>query len=294
MKVEKNEADYKDSEGSYIDPDSVSDVNKSNFYNHLTCFLNHQEEKYKKSYLFLPPSKAPMTTSEKIDDDMYDKLDEKKIVVTQSRKVLFRLTSDQFGFSATETKYNDNRYPLTNLLRLYQNSEPEERDKVKKRITQYVKNTRTIGGSFLWPVPPKGKRNCNYNQQRGVRNYLEDRVDLTLLEIKHALEGRYDNGEYASDMLYNQYRSEKTHIKTWLEHFGTFPEYVEYFMLEPFIAEDGWPINIVNGEPLNDNYIENYREHRLQDLSAEKLCDMLKRLECMILNRSKKMENVIK
>lgn len=294
-KVEQNKADYKYSEGSYIDPDSVNDVNKVSFYNHLTCFLNHQEKENKKNYCFLSPDDAPLTKQEKEYDRYKDKHDKSIITVMQDDNVLFRLKSDQFGFSAAETKYDNNKYPLAKLLRLCQNSESEEQDKVKKRITQYVKNTRTIGGSFLWPVPLEGNRDFCYNRLRG--RWLEDRVDLTLLEIKHALEGRYDNGEYASDMLYNQYRNEKLHIKTWLEHFGTFPEYVEYFMLEPFVKDD-MPINIIDGEPLHEDYIIEYRKkynrQHIQTLTAKEICDMLERLERMILKRSEKMENVIK
>lgn len=298
-KVEQNEARYKNLEGSYIDPDSVSDVKKISFYNHLTCFLNHQENylEKKEKFFFVPPSEARLTKQEKEYNQYKDKQDESIITVIQDNKIQFRLKSDQFGFSAAETKYVNNKYPLAKLLRLCQNSESEEQDKVKKRITQYVKNTRTIGGSFLWPVPLEGNRDFCYNRLRG--RWLEDRVDLTLLEIKHALEGRYDNGECASDMLYNQYRNEKTHIKTWLEHFGTFPEYVEYFMLEPFIAENGMPINIIDGKPLNEDYIKEYREQykrqHLKNLEeAEEICAMLRPLEIMILKRSKRMEDVIK
>lgn len=293
-KAEQNKADYKDSEGSYIDPDSKDDVKKTRFYNHLTYFLKHQEEKYNKSYSFLPPSEAPLTTLK--EQDIYKgKLDEKKITVIQDGKPLFRLTSDQFGFSAAESIYDNIKYPLPKLLRSYQNKGLEERDKVKERITWYVINTRTIGGSFLWPVYPQGQYYCNYNTVRGRR--LEDRVDLTLLEIKHALDGSYDRGEHTSDILYKQYQNEKRHIKVWLKHFDSFEEYIEYFMLKPFV-KDGMPINIINGKPLDDDYIKNYKEQfkrrHLQNLKAEEICGMLDRLEGMILERSENMENVIK
>lgn len=295
-KTEDNKADYKYSEGSYIDPDDCESVKITGFYNHLTCFLNHQEKKYKNSYLFLPPNEAPLTTTK--EKDIYeDKLDDKKITVIQNGEVLFRLTSDQFGFSAKETIYKSNKYPLANLLRLSQNENQNKQKEIKELIARYVKNTRTMGGSFLWSIPPKekGTRKCYYNIKRG--KCLEDRVDLTLLEIKHALDGSYDNGEFTSDTLYNEYRNEKTYMKQWLKNFDSFDEYVEYFMFEPFV-KDSIPINIVNGEPLNEDYIkknrEQYNMQHVQNLAAEEIRAMLERLESMILKRSVNMENVIK
>lgn len=293
-KVEENNVDYKKSEGFYIDPDGVTE-----FYNHLTCFLNHQEKKYKKSYLFMPPKAAPLTTT--------------KITVIQNGEMLFRLTSDQFGFSADKRiyKYNNDKYnyykcyygkyPLANLLFLTQGEDQTKREEIKKQIARYVKNTRTIGGSFLWPVPPKGRCNCIYNTSRGIGSYLEDRVDLTLLEIKHALDGSYDKGEHTSDILYRQYQNGKRYIKEWLKHFDSFDSYVEYFMLEDFVEKkDGKyvPINIINGEPLNDDYLKKYREQykksSLQNLTEKEIRAMLEYLEKKILERSAKMENIIK
>lgn len=301
-KAEKNKADYKYSEGSYIDPDDCNSVKETGFYNHLTCFLNHQEKKYKKNYFFLPPEEALLTTTEE-KDNYKDKIDEKKITVIQNGEARFRLTSDQFGFSANETIYNRNKYPLANLLRLSQNEGQTKQEEIKERIVRYVKNTRTIGGSFLWPVPPKGKgmRRCGYNIYRGSCSYLEDRVDLTLLEVKHALDGSYDKGGHTSDILYNQYKNEKTYMKEWMEHFDSFDNYVKYFVLEPFVKrEDGqyMPINIINGEPLNDDdlkaYTKRHKRRFMQNLAADEIDAMLERLESMILARSAKMENVIK
>lgn len=40
---------------------------------------------------------------------------------------------------------------------------------------------------------------------RGVGSYIEDRVDLTLLEIKHALDGEYHKSQHKDDILYALY-----------------------------------------------------------------------------------------
>lgn len=285
------------SSGFYIDPDCRADVNKTAFYNHLTYFLINQEKKYGNSYSFLPP-KCSILTKQDEKDNMY--IDNYKITVIQDNKAIFRLTSDQFGFSATEESYSNNKYPLTKLLHLYQKKELTEQEKVKKLITKYVKNTRTIGGSFLWPLPPEGRRKCNYNTQRGIKGYLEDRVDLTLLEIKHALDKSYDKNQHTSDILYDEYMNEKTHIQEWFKHFDSFDRYVEYFMLDSFV-KNGMPINILNGEPIDEYDIKNYKEQyqntkkgQLQNLTGEEIITMLSNLESMIVKRSKNIENAIK
>lgn len=306
LKTEENNGDCTSLKNVYIDPDNVTSVGKTGFYNHLTCFLNHQEKKYKNNYFFLPPKKALLTTLEE-KEKCKDKMDNTKITVVQSDsgKALFRLTSDQLGFSASEEIYgnsnNSDKYPLVNLFHLSQKENQKRRGEIRELIVQYVKNTRTIGGSFLWPVPPKGGCNCFYNTIRGVSSYLEDRVDLTLLEIKHALDGSYDKGEHTSDILYRQYQNGKRYIKEWLKHFDSFDSYVEYFMLEDFVEKkDGKyvPINIINDEPLSDDYLKKYREQykkfSLQNLTEKEIRVMLEYLEKKILERSARMENIIK
>lgn len=341
----------------YIDPDVVGDVGKMSFYIDMTDFLNSREKKLEKKlkneYFFLPPLEAPGTedwlneNKERVEnhkewwtkhkesfkkDEKWIKkygalqekyeivglMDEKKITVVQNGEKIFRLTSDQFGFSAAESIYDndqDTRYPLVKLLYLCKEKSEDEQKKVIAWITEYVKNTRTIGGSFLWPILPEGSRKCEYNNQRGVNNYLEDRVDLTLLEVKHALEKKYDHDECKSDILCSQYENE--HMKKWLAHFGSFEEYVKYFMLEPFCKKnikedkkegekdrkdyDYVPINIIDGEPIDEKKIEEYSSKRGEKYKAvqklkikEDIINMLDRLEGMILIRTANMERAIR
>lgn len=54
------------------------------------------------------------------------------------------MKSDQFGFSAAENIYEDEKdkkYFLVNLLYLYKEKGKGEREKIINRITEYVKNT---------------------------------------------------------------------------------------------------------------------------------------------------------
>lgn len=274
--------------GIYIDPDCRNDVGKTSYYTDLTWFLKSQEKKYASLYSFLAPRKVSGE-----DDKSNKNADDYKITVIKNGKALMRLTSDQFGFNAAETIYNSDKYPLARLL----NSPPEDRslEEVKQFIVTYVKNTRTIGGAFVWPLPLEGRRICLYNTNRGIKGYLQDRVDLTLLEIKHVFDKGYDEGRYKSDLLYSLYCNEKTQLKEWFQHFNSFAEYIEYFMLEPFVNNvkgQMMPINIIRDEPIDEEDVKDQKKckDKLQNLRSEELIEMLKRLQVMILKRSKNME----
>lgn len=334
--------------GSYIDPDGGS---VPDFYDDLACFLNGREnwlrnkieekmreslqedqqknlrERLENEYFFLSPLKKS-DTREWLEAyvKMEELADEKEKVITVVKRNgtsrLFRLKSDQFGFSAAETIYEKNKrhkYPLSGLLYFYEGQKKEKQERIINRITEYVKNSRTIGGSFLWPVPLEGRCDFHYNMSRGVGSYLEDRVDLTLLEIKHVINGRNNNNfeKCKSDIwLYDEYEKDgqrkkvNTHMKQWFDHFDSFQEYVEYFMLEPFCRKvmakenekgcDYIPLNIIDGESIDekkiDDYRENYKKNRkgeLQTLNKEELINMLKNLENMILERTANMERAI-
>lgn len=313
--------------GSYVDPDCVGDVRKTDFYNDLTDFLNGREKELEKelrsSYFFLPPAYAPQTPKwlEK-HEDKKNSVDGKIITVEEKNDTdrLFRLKSDQFGFSAAETIYEENRrhkYPLSRLLYFYEEQKKEEQEKTINRITECVKNSRTIGGSFLWPVPLEGRCDFRYNMSRGVNSYLEDRVDLTLLEIKHVINGRNNNNfeKCKSDIwLYDEYEKDgqeqkvNTHMKQWFDHFDSFQEYVEYFMLEPFCqkvieedSEKGYdyiPVNIIDGELIDEKKIDEYcksteENWAVRNLEEKEILNMLDRLEEMILIRTANMERAI-
>ena len=310
----------------YIDPDCVEDIRKTDFYNDLTDFLNEREKDCidkKDRYLYLPPSESTGTAKWLENHEGWGglKRDPLKIAVLKNSEQnsgwLFRLTSDQFGFSAAESIYEreDRRYPLAKLLYSCRRKCEEERKEIIGRITEYVKNTRTLGGSFLWPVHPEGEkeRECSYNKRRGVGNYLEDRVDLTLLEVKHALDcaveqkcGYNNYKEYEKlDILYDYYdyhENDEMHLKKWLTHFGTFTKFVEYFMLEPFCermptAEGSYeyiPVNIIDGKRIEEKKEEIRNIVKVRNLQEEEILNMLDRLEGMILVRTANMERAVR
>ena len=61
----------------------------------------------------------------------------------------FHLKSDQFGFSAPSGRLN---HPYDEYLL---KTKPEHIEYAKSKIAGWIKSTRSIGGSFLWPMEQK-------------------------------------------------------------------------------------------------------------------------------------------
>jgi hypothetical protein len=284
--------------GKYVDPDCIDDINTP-YYNFLTEFLKKRESEscYKNKFSFIPPRNAKLTTD---DEKKLKDNDEYKIVVKQDDEALFRLTSDQFGFSGNEGIYQQTyghlKYPLARINSLSKNESIDERNRILNKLINYVKNTRTLGGSFIWPTPKRGEgaRKSIYNINRGVGSYLEDRVDLTLLEIKHALDGEYEEDLYSDDILYTLYRENTDGIRTWLDHFETFEKFIAYFMFDNFV-ENGIPINILTGKALCEEEVKTYKNRtcQIKKLNLNELLDMIERLESLIIKRTCLMEEYI-
>lgn len=276
----------------YVDPDSVKFI-RTSFYNLLTEFLQKREQEFGKGFLYIPPQLAKLSNKNGMQ---HESRDDYKIFVIENEETQFRLTSDQFGFSAAEGIYSKpEKYFLAKINYLSKESQSEDREGVIKKLINYVENTRTLGGVFVWPIPKEGRRNCSYNIRRGIASYIEDRVDLTLLEIKHALDGDYKKEKHQNDILYNLYHNNTQNIRNWLEHFDSFDEYIRYFMLTDFV-EDGMPINIMTGNPFCDEELKSYQESKHfqdKDLSLKELLSILERLESMIVKRTQCMEDYI-
>lgn len=300
----KNVLEGKQYKGLYIDPDTVANMSMATpFYNMFTEFLNKREQSYEKKFIFLPPKKAKLTTNEEIGEH---ELDCTKITVLSDGEVIFRMTSDQFGFSAGEGIYKSHddsfessldkcyKYPLSKINCLSRrNKNSQQRQYIINKLINYVKYTRTLGGAFVWPLNKDGNRNSEYNRDRGILYHLEDRVDLTLLEIKHALDGEYDKGKYTYDKLFKLYKKDTNRIRTWLSHFKSFDEYVKYFRFDNFVKQ-GMPINIITGDTLCEDDYKNVEIREIQNLELDKLLCMIERLEIMIVERTRRMEEDIK
>ena len=273
--------------GKYVDPDCIDDINTP-YYNFLTEFLKKRESEscYENKFSFVPPKNAKLTTD---DEKNLKDNDEYKIVVKQDDEELFRLTSDQFGFSGNEGIYRQTyghlKYPLARINYLSKNESIDERNRILNKLINYVKNTRTLGSSFIWPTPKKseGTRKSTYNMNRGVGSYLEDRVDLTLCEIKEfykcyaeALNKEELIDKMKSNILLKS--ADSNDIINWLSHFETFENYVNFFSFESFVEmgeNNKYEVcNLLTGEKIESDKI-----NRLKDATAEDIEQVLKNLQ---------------
>lgn len=255
----------------YYDPDG-SDKRKMrtcSYYWELTQFLNKREIWLERGrvgetrYKYIAPNNCKKL--EEVEEKGQEKgSDTNEIIIKgKNNEEKFRLKSDQFGFSVGEKKREEifDKHPYGYLCKLVEKETKEEKDRVYGVIAECIYHTRTLGGGFLWEKGIWGV----YNENRG-KSYIEDRVDLTLLEIKHLfkwieLEMPEENaqkkeavdlfnriGDKAKDkkksvdILYytiknkieNKEKTTLDYIK-WLQHFGTFENYIKFFCFDEFV-----------------------------------------------------------
>jgi hypothetical protein len=139
------------------------------------------------------------------------------------------------------------------------------------------------GGSN--PIDENGKFSSRF------KNYwIEDRVDLTLLEIKKAIE---KGGDLCNRNI------QGSNMEKWLGHFGSFKKYVEFFCFEPFVDTKGkyTPFDITqekeNGSFIAIDESEDYKDrekHTIFRLSDNQQEIMFKNLTEMIQARSVAMQ----
>ena len=266
----------------YIDPDKKEN---EEFYRELSNFLNASRISRKNNkILSFEANEAPYGMITVYYKDKY------------GNKQHFTVHSDQFGFSAVPCIYFRKNYPLSRYLEMQKNKADKDPDAVAEFLANYVYTTRTLGGSFLWPETLWK----DYNKSRGNGNYIEDRVDLTLLEIKHYFEYRdlddKKKFKYSGDILFRYY--DNLDAQTWFGFFDSFEDYVDFFMFNDFVDKDKQtkeytPINILTGEAFETDY-PGYKKDTLKEIEDEKqLKEMLERVRDMVEKRTKKMEDLI-
>lgn len=304
----------------------------------LECFKN---KIINKNLLFVPPEKAgtvkegdfwncPNPTSTfRSDQNPKDfenlRRDPSKILVyelNEDGKVknpnepYLRLTSDQLGFSAISNDLYDDpellfykKYPLYRLfyLGIKEGISDIDGENINEFISNFIYDTRTLGGAFVWPTNDTevdGDINCNYNRERGVRWYIEDRADLTLLEVKCY----YEDKEKNQLVLKANKGSE---MYKFLELFRcrddedpskSFRNFVKFFMFDSFVVNkkgDLTPKNIrdknLNPFKFDDEKYNIGTPLRLSkdDLDAKELKTILERVQDMVFNRTRAMEAIL-
>lgn len=220
----------------YIDPDYKKN---EDFYRALSDFLNAANSHRKNKLSF-----EAYETPDEMISVYYNK-------GKKGEKKYFSLQSDQLGFSAVPWIYFSTKYPLSRYFEMQKNKEAAQ------FLAEYVLTTRTLGGSFLWPETLHEQ----YNKYRGIRSYIEDRVDLTLLEIKHIYEIRKWEKllPYGGDILFQSCKNNDA--QTWFGFFKSFEDYVDFFEFNDFVEnisktskKEYIPINILTGKAFETDY----------------------------------------
>lgn len=264
--------------GVYCDPDEGN----IEYYTRICFYLNSQEQKIikeNKRYHYCTGNYGGKAI----------------INVCENGKFKFCLKSDQFGFSAP--RIENTSYPRDVVPQPYSKYYEEEKDKDENgaitNIVKWIYITRSLGGSFIWPV----RKGTSYNIYRGgsiprdERRYMQDRVDLALLEVSHFLSNKevdYMNN-YSNDMLCSQIKDENSHMKEWLTHFDSFETFIEYFKFDDFVVKTDEGIcvkSIVDGGLLKDIGRNNCE----LPMDSEGLYEVLNRIASMINSRTQKME----
>ncbi|MCR4655256.1 MAG: hypothetical protein K5770_03390 [Lachnospiraceae bacterium] len=158
----------------------------------------------------------------------------------------YYLKSDQFGFSIPSGKMS---HPYDIYLKRFGDPDPYE---AVKKVESWIKKSRIVGGSFFWPVHWKDGKfllgsGSDYNIKRGGslnrKSYIEDRVDITLYEVKEVIEAKEDN-----DLTYNVLAGSPEEVM-WLKEFSDFTDYVNVFCFDPFVDKvKNKPFDILSEE----------------------------------------------
>lgn len=215
-------------------------------------------------------------------------------VTNKENDEFFYLKSDQFGFSSPSKK---GTHPYDSYI-LNSNCS----DEAIRNVADWIFNCRSLGGAFLWPMEKRkdGKWNCNpvYNTLRGGSStrrgpgYIEDRVDLTLLEIKSFFDGKQDS------ILSNQCK-EGSNMRRWLSHFKRYEKFIEFFCFDEFVNKhNGYiPYDIIYSDFSSGNKkvvdLKTNTERQIYSkenpLNNDDMKRMLQNVSILINERTKKM-----
>jgi hypothetical protein len=266
----------------YKDPDISSDA----FYTALAEFLNEREAALAKQ-LF--------------DRYTYEKCNEQGLcikVLDAEKNLLFYLKSDQLGFSAPGKKRN---HPYDTYLLKFAGSTEDAKENAAQQVVRWVMTTRSLGGSFLWPMEKTKtglwKKNPQYNLSRG--GVLEDCADSTLFEIRQVY-------AHHTDVLLANCCKPGSYMKKWLDHFGSFQTYVAFFCFDAFVIKktpQEWEIvDIIQSSlkdkkqtALKDIHTRRIYKGRVHNVADASLLDaigfetMFNNLSTLIKDRSEKM-----
>ena len=139
--------------------------------------------------------------------------------------------------------------------------------------------------------------------RRGIRGYIQDRVDLTLLEVRDFYECPFNflkvsankpteetfenfiavfNKNYPNNLLLKS-KDDNRQIIKWLSHFNDFETYVEFFKFGDFVVKEVFPINITAQNTSDITSLKDY----------DKSNGVTKRSKKELLSRHKQLKNTL-
>lgn len=299
---------------NYKDPDGTYDKKEGdNFYPNLVKFLNKSEKFLEDKADEREFKRFEYKMAEEESGDCGYKVPP-GIAVFKNKETenndVFYLRSDQFGFSAP-TDENDRqtweeKYPYGKYISLCRKLGISF-EEYAETVAETIYYTRTIGGSLIWPIQKCKTKWMNlYNMQRGADSYIEDRVDLTLFEIWQVFEKINNNKDYKPILLPPERREHETYypdFEEWLGHFGSFENYIEFFMLNDFVTMEGdkyYPIDLFTRKKMDESSIQEYKgkdsnkfKYIQEKANKEELETFFLELKERTIKRSKKMEEII-
>lgn len=260
----------------YMDPDNSSVL----LYRDLACFLNKREEQVEGlNGIF----------SYELSFDPFG------IKVTDDKKDIWFLKSDQFGFSA-----------IGGIYQAYIEKAPD-REEALRQVSQCIFVSRSLGGSFLWPMDEKKDggwiSNPQYNKTRG-RKPIQDRVDMTLLDIRNCF------FKTKGSWLFQQYNN-RQYMKKWMDHFidpegepsrrpeSGFEKYIEYFCFDSFVSKfvskqkHRYPKDLLGKESTIKDFWDSQHKTSLCDYDYKEIETIFSNLKDWITDRSNEMEKII-
>lgn len=259
----------------YLDPDTTRNNPNSPFFKQLEEYLNRKE-------IYL-----------NTDRKWSYKFENSYINVYDGNKIVLKLISDQLGFSAPIYSINRKeekgwtskglvKYPYAKYL--LNNKEDI------KIILQIIKNTRSLGGSFIWPI---GTYKSVFNINKGVGGFIDDRADITLDIIRYFYI-LYNKGLSDEDIKLNMKNlillngDDADNIMKWLKHFDTFENYIKFFSFHNFVdIENDYRVYNLSSNPNRRTYLD--KEKRIYEMDNEQLENILININNQTVDRTNKM-----
>lgn len=134
-----------------------------------------------------------------------------------------------------------------------------------------------MGGIVMWPGWKVGGLTLNQERGFGQKARIADRIDLTLECIRHAYAGTFDRDVSPLGPALGRYWQ-------FFELFGTFEGYVEFWMLQDLLTEDGLRVNFLMEGDLAEGW--DFATRNPLPTTVDEYDEYLRNAESFVLKRN--------